>query len=288
MTDLQVTRTAPGRPVQTRRILMVPPKHYSILYEINPWMSREVAVSSSAATSQWEALYHTVQQKLGAEVELADPEPGLPDMVFTANAGLIYGDVAVLSNFRHPERQGEREPFRRWFVSHGYRIGELPRDLSFEGEGDALFVGDTLFAGYYWRSDVRAHVALAELLDLRVLSLQLVDPYFYHLDTCFCVLDAETVAYVPSAFDPYARRVIEANVPNRIEIQPDEARRFAANALVLGRRVALNTGCPQLEESLRDHGFEPYATPLDEFLKAGGSAKCLTLHLDRGEGKEEF
>jgi N-dimethylarginine dimethylaminohydrolase len=283
MTDLRERRPERATPSQTRRILMVAPKHYSILYEINPWMSRAVAVSSAVASQQWEGLYRTIRQQLGAQIELAEPEPGLPDMVFTANAGLIYGDVAVLSNFRHPERQGEREPFRRWFASHGFRVAELPLELSFEGEGDALFVGDTLFAGYLWRSDVRSHAALGELLGVRVLSLQLVDPYYYHLDTCFCVLDPMTVAYVPSAFDVYARQVIEANVPNLIEIMPDEARRFAANALVLGRRVALNTGCPQFEAALREHGFEPYATPLDEFLKAGGSAKCLTLHLDRKE-----
>lgn len=281
MTELRESHAEPGHLPETRRVLVVAPKHYSILYEINPWMSREVAVSSTTARHQWEALYETVQEKLGARVELAEPEPGLPDMVFTANAGLIVGDMAVLSNFRHPERQGEREPFRRWFAAHGFRIAELPLDLNFEGEGDALFAGDTLVAGYFWRSDVRSHAALAELLGIRVLSLQLVDPYYYHLDTCLCVLDAETAAYVPSAFDPYARQVIEANVRNRIEIEPEEARRFAANALVLGRRVALNTGCPQFEAALREHGFEPYATPLDEFLKAGGSAKCLTLHLDR-------
>jgi len=281
MTELHEARAELACPLQTRRVLMVAPKHYSILYEINPWMSRKIAVSSVAATRQWEALYQTVQQNLGAEVELAEPHAGLPDMVFTANAGLVFGDVAVLSNFRHPERQGEREPFRQWFASHGFRVEALPLELNFEGEGDALFAGDTLFAGYFWRSDARAHAALGELLDIRVLSLQLIDPYYYHLDTCFCVLDAETAAYVPSAFDPYALRVIEARIPNRIVIQPEEARRFAANALVLGRRVALNTGCPQFEAALREHGFEPYATPLDEFLKAGGSAKCLTLHLDR-------
>jgi N-dimethylarginine dimethylaminohydrolase len=283
MPKLQEAGASVSRPTETARILMVPPRHYSVLYEINPWMNRQIAVSATEAGRQWTGLYETVTRKLGAEVLLAEPEPGLPDMVFTANAGLVFGDRVVLSNFRHPERQGEREPFRRWFTEHGFRVVELPEELTFEGEGDALFAGDTLLAGYFWRSDVRSHAALSDCLGVQVLSLQLVDPYFYHLDTCLCVLDPETVAYVPGAFDEYAQRVIEANVPHRIVIQPDEARRFAANALVLGRRVALNTGCPQFEAALREHDFEPYATQLDEFLKAGGSAKCLTLHLDRDQ-----
>lgn len=281
MSELQEARLPGVSPTKAPRILMVAPRHFSILYEINPWMSRKVSVCAIDAERQWTALYNTVRGELGAEVVLAEPEPGLPDMVFTANAGLVYRDVAILSNFRHPERQGEREQFKRWFMENGFRVEELPQELSFEGEGDALFAGDTLFAGYFWRSDVRTHALLAESLGVRVLSLQLIDPYFYHLDTCFCVLDAETVAYVPSAFDDYGQRVIEANIPNRIIIQPEEARHFAANALVLGRRVALNTKCPQFEATLREHGFEPFATPLYEFLKAGGSAKCLTLHLNR-------
>lgn len=260
---------------------MAAPEHFGVLYEINPWMHRQVEVSPALAASQWSALRRLLADELGAEVCLVEPRPGLPDMVFTANAGLVWGDRAVVSNFRHPERQGERAHFAAWFAENGFRVEALTEELAFEGEGDALFLGDTLYAGYFWRSDVRTHGLLSDLLGVRVLSLQLVDPHYYHLDTCFCPLDSETVAYYPPAFDEYARRVIEANIPRRVEIQPEEAARFAANAVVLGDQVALNTGCPTFEAALRDLGFTPHAVPLDEFLKAGGSAKCLTLHLDR-------
>jgi N-dimethylarginine dimethylaminohydrolase len=260
---------------------MAPPEHFGVLYEINPWMHRQVAVSPTVAAAQWTGLHRLLTDELGAEVSLIEPQPGLPDMVFTANAGLVYGKRAVISNFRHPERQGESAHFAAWFAEHGYQVEALTEELAFEGEGDALFLSDTLYAGYFWRSDVRAHALLGDLLGVRVLSLQLVDPHFYHLDTCFCPLDGETVAYYPPAFDEYARRVIEANIPRRIEIVPDEAARFAANAVVLGGHVALNAGCPEFESALREYGFTPHGLPLDEFLKAGGSAKCLTLHLDR-------
>jgi N-dimethylarginine dimethylaminohydrolase len=274
--------TEPREPAPRRpRLLMVPPEHYGILYEINPWMHREVSVAASTAVEQWTRLRDLLSGPLGADVHQARPQPGLPDMVFTANAGLVYGDRVILSNFRYPERQGEARHFARWFEEHGFRVEYLPAHQSFEGEGDALFLGDTLFAGYYWRSDVRAHSRLSEMLGVRVLSLQLVDPHYYHLDTCFCPLDEQTAAYYPPAFDDYARRVLAANVPRLIEVEPAEAARFACNAVVLGRQVALNTGCPVFESRLRDLGFTPHATPLDEFLKAGGSAKCLTLHLDR-------
>jgi len=260
---------------------MVPPEHYGVLYEINPWMNRQVEVSPVTASTQWAGLHRLLKDQLGAEVLLAEPQAGLPDMVFTANAGLVYGERAIVSNFRHPERQGESAHFADWFGTHGFQVETLPPELVFEGEGDALFCGDTLYAGYVWRSDARAHAAIGDLLGVQVLSLQLTDPHYYHLDTCFCPLDRETVAYYPPAFDEYALRVIEANVPRRIQIRPDEATRFAANAVVLGDQVALNTGCPAFESALRDLGFTPHSVPLDEFLKAGGSAKCLTLHLDR-------
>lgn len=260
---------------------MVPPTCYGVEYEINPWMSRKRPACPQEARRQWGGLYRLLTGEIGARVYLADPRPGLPDMVFTANAGLVSGDRVILSNFRYPERQGEAAHFRRWFEHHGFQVVTLPPDCCFEGEGDALPLGETLFAGYHWRSDVRSHRLVGEILGARVLSLELVDPYFYHLDTCFCPLDSETVACFPGAFDPYAQRVIQAHARRLLEVRPEEARRFACNAVVLGRQVALNTGCPRFEAELRELGFTPHATPLDEFMKAGGSAKCLTLHLDR-------
>jgi N-dimethylarginine dimethylaminohydrolase len=254
---------APGSKPR-RRVLMVAPRYFDVVYEINPWMSRARRADPARASAEWESLRRVLTEKAGAEVLTADPQPGLPDLVFTANAGLVLGERAVLSNFRHPERQAEAPHFRRWFEAHGFEVLTLPEERLFEGEGDALFAGDTLFAGYHFRSDVLAHRAVGELLGVRVISLELTDPYFYHLDTCFCPLDAETVAYYPPAFDEYARRVIEADFPRRIEVE----------------HVALNTGCPGFESALRNLGFIPHATPTDEFLKAGGSAKCLVLHLD--------
>jgi N-dimethylarginine dimethylaminohydrolase len=262
-------------------LLMVRPTYYNVVYEINPWMSRAVPASVEAANAQWDALHRILTEEMGAEVRLAEPRQGLPDMVFTANAGLVRAGRAVLSNFRHPERQGEQGHFRAWFEEQGYEVLELPAERMFEGEGDALFVGDTLFAGYHFRSDVHSHRLLDEMLGVQVISLRLVDPHYYHLDTCFCPLDDQTAAYYPAAFDDYARTVIEEQVPRRIEVTPEEAPRFACNAVVLGRHVALNSRCPHFEAQLRERGFVPHATPLDEFLKAGGSAKCLTLHLDR-------
>jgi N-dimethylarginine dimethylaminohydrolase len=264
-----------------RRLLMVPPTYYGIEYEINPWMKRSRPAIPAEARRQWEGLYRVLTTRMGAEVLLGEPRPGLPDMVFTANAGLAWGERVILSRFRYRERQREAEEFARWFADHGFQVDSLPGDCFFEGEGDALFLGDSLFAGYRWRSEVCAHVALGEMLGERVLSLELADPYYYHLDTCFCPLDEQTAAYFPPAFDEYGRRVIQANVPDLITVVEAEARRFACNAVALGRDVALNTGCPRLEAALRERGFTPHATPLDEFLKAGGSAKCLVLRLDR-------
>jgi len=264
------------------RLLMVPPVHYDVRYVINPWMDLSRPAAPHVAQEQWEGLRRVLTDEIGAEVLLAEPVEGLPDMVFTANAGLVHGRKVVVSSFRYPERQGESEHFRAWFEQQELETRALPADCHFEGEGDALFVGDTLFAGYYWRTDAGSHRLVGDLLDLRVLSLQLVDPRFYHLDTCFCPLDSQTAAYFPPAFDEYGCKVLEANIRDLIEVPGEEALRFACNAVVLGEHVALNSGCPTFERVLRDRGRIPHATPLDEFIKAGGSAKCLTLHLDRG------
>ncbi|ADV63638.1 amidinotransferase [Isosphaera pallida ATCC 43644] len=272
----------PIPPVDSRhkaRILMCPPDFFGIEYEINPWMNRRVGSDSTRAAEQWRGL-HRLLTDLGAEIELLEPVRGLPDLVFTANAGLVYGDLFLSSRFRHAVRQRETPYFDAWFAAHGFTVVTLPEGLYFEGAGDALFCGETLFAGYRHRSDSRSHQKVGELLGVHVLPMELVDPRFYHLDTCFCPLDPETALYHPGAFDEYGRKVITSHVPRLIEAPPEEAASFCCNAVVVGRDVVLNVGAPKVEQALRRAGFTPHATPLGEFLKSGGSAKCLTIRVD--------
>jgi N-dimethylarginine dimethylaminohydrolase len=264
------------------RILMCPPHYYGIEYEINPWMNRERQADHAAATLQWSQL-RTALEDAGAKVELLEPIKGLPDLVFTANAAMIYQKQAVLARFRHPQRQGEEPYDEAWLTEHGFTVRHLETEIYFEGAGDALFCGNTLIAGYRIRSDVRGHQQVGAMFGCRVIPLELVDPYYYHVDTCFCPLAPGLAIYFPDAFDDYGRRALEEAVDELIEVQEDEARRFACNAVVIGRTVVTNAGCPNLRAALRERGFDPRETPLDEFVKAGGSAKCLTLRLDGEE-----
>lgn len=268
--------------MSTARILMCPPDFYGIEYEINPWMNRERPSDHATATREWHEL-RTLIEASGAEVELLEPVAGLPDLVFTANAAMIYEGRAILSRFRYEVRQREVPHNRAWFEAHGYQVCEVPEEVYFEGAGDALFCGDTLFAGYRIRSDARGHQQIGTLLGCRVIPLELVDPYYYHLDTCLCPLAPGLAIYFPGAFDDYGRRALAELVDELIEVDAAEARRFACNAVVVGRRVITNVDCPKLHADLTNHGFDPVATPLDEFVKSGGSAKCLTLRLDGEE-----
>ena len=261
---------------------MCPPDFYGIEYEINPWMSRSRDAVPSRAVEQWQALYEALLG-LGVTVELLTPQPGLPDLVFTANAGLIFRNRFFNSRFRHEVRARETPYFDAWFREHGFEVEHLPEGCYFEGAGDALFCGRTLFAGYRIRSDVQGHQHLGKLLGVHVLPLELVDPRYYHLDTCFCPLAPGEAIWYPPAFDEYARKVIESHVPRLLAASDAEAARFGCNAVVVGRTVITNTQCDQLANDLRRWGYEPIATELDEFLKAGGSAKCLTLRLDGEE-----
>lgn len=267
-------------------ILMCAPDFYGIEYEINPWMSRSRASDSQRSREQWQAL-HDLLVSLGVDIRLMPPVKGLPDLVFTANAGLIFQETGFLSRFRHAARQGETPHDERWFAAAGFRTVHLPEGMDFEGAGDALFCGPTLFGGYIIRSDVRALQWLAGEIGCRVIPLQLVDDRYYHLDTCFCPLrPREAIVYSP-AFDHYAQRALKEHVEHLIEVTSEEAARFACNAVVVGGEVVLNTGCPALEDALAERGYTPHPTPLDEFIKAGGSAKCLTLRLD-GEDAAEW
>jgi N-dimethylarginine dimethylaminohydrolase len=212
-----------------------------------------------------------------------EPVDGLPDLVFTANAAMIFRQQALLSRFRHRQRQGEEPHDRRWLEANGFEVLDPPGGFNFEGAGDALFCGDTLYAGYRMRSDAAGHQAIGRLLGLRVIPVELVDPRYYHLDTCFCPLAPGVAIWYPPALDDYGQRAIREHVGRLIDVEPAEAERFACNAVVIGRTVITNTGCDLLHTALAADGYTPVATPLDEFVKAGGSAKCLTLRLDGEE-----
>ena len=264
------------------RFLMCPPDHYDVDYVINPWMEGNVHKSSrDRAVEQWEGLHKLIKEH--AIVDLVTPHKGVPDMVFTANAGLVLGDIAVLSRFYHKERQGEEPFFKEWFENNGFKVYELPKELPFEGAGDALFdrEGRWLWAGYGFRSELDAHPYLAKWLDVEVLSLRLMDDRFYHLDTCFCPLSQGYLLYYPPAFDAYSNRLIEMRVPatKRIAIAEPDAVNFACNAVNIDNVIVLNKASTELKQRLNEAGFTVLETPLTEFLKAGGASKCLTLRV---------
>jgi lysine-ketoglutarate reductase/saccharopine dehydrogenase-like protein (TIGR00300 family) len=261
---------------------MCSPDHYDVDYVINPWMEGNIHKSSrDRAVDQWQQLFHIIKEH--AIVDLVQPQKGVPDMVFTANAGLVLGDDVVLSRFFHKERQGEEPFFKQWFEDQGYTVHELPKDLPFEGAGDALLdrEGRWLWAGYGFRSELDSHPYIAKWLDIEVLSLRLMDERFYHLDTCFCPLSNGYLLYYPGAFDAYSNRLIELRVPEakRIAIAEEDAVNFACNAVNIEQTIILNKASDDLKQRLKAVGFQVIETPLTEFLKAGGAAKCLTLRV---------
>ncbi len=269
-------------PAATPRVLMCPPDHYGIEYEINPWMNRSLGAVRELAFTQWKEL-HAALVGLGVAVETLTPVAGLPDIVFTANAGLVFGTRFVSSRFRHEVRAKESPVFDAWFAAHGFTVEHFPDGVYHEGAGDALFCGDTLFAGYRTRSDATAHNWVAKTLGVRVLPVELVNPRFYHLDTCFCPLAPGVAIFFPDAFDAYGRKVLASHVPTLIPVAEAEAGRFGCNAVVVGKTVIHNSRCPGLVADLAAAGYRSVEVELDEFLKAGGSAKCLTLRLDGEE-----
>ena len=263
---------------------MCPPTLYDVDYVINPWMAGNVHhASRERAAEQWQALHAAVSGV--ADAELVEPQPGSPDMVFTANAGLERDGVVVLSSFFHPERQGEEPHFRRWFEEAGLRVLHLPRETPFEGEGDALFScdGSRLWVGYGPRTSLASHALLRDVWAAEVASLHLTDPRFYHLDTCFAPLQGGFVLYYPGAFDAASLAAIEAFYPpsRRIPVEEEDAARFACNAVNVGRTVILNRVSERLSTALTERGFEVVQLDLSEFLKAGGAAKCLVMRLGR-------
>jgi N-dimethylarginine dimethylaminohydrolase len=262
---------------------MCPPEYFNVAYIINPWMHGNLRkIDNAVAKLQWRSLYDLLTDH--ATVRLVLPQPGSPDMVFTANAGLVKSKRFVVSRFRYPERQYEEPYFADWFMDRGYDVSLMPRDVPFEGAGDALFDrGDRcLWLAHGHRSIPAAREILAQRLGLEVVVLKLVDQRFYHLDTCFCPLDGGYVMYYPPAFDEVSRESIERRIAadKRIAVDEKDALEFACNAVNVESTVVVNRASAAFVKVLARRGFEVVQTPLSEFMKAGGSAKCLTLRLD--------
>jgi N-dimethylarginine dimethylaminohydrolase len=217
---------------------MCAPDFYGIEYEINPWMNCQRQSDHALAMRQWREFRQTLES-LGVAISLLEPVKGLPDLVFTANAAMVYGRRAVLSRFRHPQRRGEEEYDERWLSGSGFEVLRLPERTYFEGAGDALFCGDTLFAGYRKRSDARAHQQVGKSIGCQVIPLELVDAHYYHLDTCFCPIAPGVAIYYPGAFDEYGRRVLGELVGEMIEVDGDEAPSAAVGIRQGGRQCQM-------------------------------------------------
>lgn len=272
------------------RILVCKPTYYAIEYEINPWMHIQNPADTQLAIRQWHGLVDILRE-VGAEVVEMDGQPHLPDMVFTANAGLVLSKKrVVLSNFKCPERQPEQAFFRKWFEDNGFDVKTdfIASPYTFEGAGDALFLKqtcdpeyNTLFLGYGFRSDYEfATLGLWGGVWSNVTKyLKLVDPYFYHLDTCFCPLKDDYALIWPGAFTPddvYSlSRTLEL-----LKVPEEDAKKFACNAVAVDNKVIIPSGCEATRKLLNSAGFEVFDTDMSEYIKAGGACKCLTLRLE--------
>ncbi len=259
-------------------VLMCAPDFFDIEYEINPWMHTNNQVNSNVAQLQWQQLQSVYKDKLGWEVKLQAPVEHLPDMVFTANAGLVIGSKVALSQFRSPERQAETSHDEQWFKSSGYSDILKPK-ADFEGEGDALVWNDLIFAGYPWRSDKAAHHEIAEFFGCKVVSLQLTNASFYHLDTALTIVDHETVALYPPLFTEESLKLIHEVVPRVIEASHEDAYAYGLNAMSDGHSIVLSDRANGLIETYKQKGMQVFPTPIGEFQKSGGGVKCLTLEL---------
>lgn len=269
---------SPLRTMTKRSYLMVRPTHFDVVYSINAWMDTSVGVDTAEAMREWLTL-HNAYVRAGHDVTVINDASGLPDMVFAANGGLVVDGIALGARFRHPERTGEEALFDAAFGSMGYEL-RRPSAVN-EGEGDFLVGPNEIFAGYGFRTDPLAHAEVAELFGQEVVTLELVDPRFYHLDTCMAVLDDTSVVIFAPAFSDAALAEIRSRFTTVIEGSEADAVVLGLNIVSDGRNVFLESHATELMDQLREHGFEPHGFDMTEFRKSGGAVKCCTLELRR-------
>lgn len=268
-----------GRIASPRHYLMCRPTYFDVSYEINPWMDTTVPVDHDLVQQQWQHL-HDVYVGLGHRVAVLEGVPGLPDMVFAANGATVVDGHALGVRFHHPQRRAEAAHFTRWLREHGYPVRDAVAVN--EGEGDFLTLGDHILAASGYRSDPASHAELAETFGRPVLSLDLIDPRFYHIDTALAVLSEHHIAYLPQAFSPASRALLATHYPDAIEVSLADACVFGLNAVSDGRHVVVAAQARDFADQLSAAGYLPVPVDLSELRKGGGGIKCATLEL-RGE-----
>ena len=282
LTRTTTTRSKTRRRARTRHYVMCTPSHFEVVYAINPWMDPTVPVDTERATAQWDVLRHTFLA-LGHRVDVIEPVPSQPDMVFAANGGLTVGGRTYGARFRHPQREAEAQAFADFLREQGNDVAE-PMFVN-EGEGDFLALSSLILAGTGFRTSLEAHIEAAETLDRPVVSLQLVDPRFYHLDVAIAVLDdgggdaPADIAYYPGAFSPHSRRTLRDLFPDALQVSEMDALVLGLNAVSDGYNVVLPTAAIELTQTLKARGYNPVPVELGELLKSGGSVKCCTMEL---------
>jgi N-dimethylarginine dimethylaminohydrolase len=284
MTDT-ATAAAPKRVPSKRTILMCRPEYFTVTYRINPWMHPEAPTDTNLAVTQWEVLYQTYLD-LGFDVQLVDPIDGLPDMVYAANGGFVLDNIAYGASFTYPERQPEGPAYMDWFRANGYDV-RVPKNVN-EGEGDFLLVGDVILAGMGFRTASKSHEELAEIFGRPVITLNLVNPSFYHLDTAIAVLDPSpaagekaNIAYLPSAFDEPSLAILRERYPDAVIVTEEDAAVLGLNSYSDGYNVVIASRAKDFERQLRSRGYNPIGVDLSELLLGGGGVKCCTLELRR-------
>lgn len=281
------TLSAPVRIAHRRRYLMCRPEHFTVSYTINPWMEPAKPTDTARAVEQWQQLYD-LYLELGHEVELIDPLPEYPDMVYTANGGFLIDGIAYGPKFRFTERAGEAPAFIQWFRDNGFDTRE-PEETN-EGEGDFLLVGDTILAGTGFRSTDDSHREVGEVFGREVVTLTLTDPRFYHLDTAIAVLDPiegashggpekANIAYLPGAFDEASQQILAERYPDAIRVSDEDGAVFGLNSASDGYNVIISPRAKGFEKQLRERGYNPITVDLSELLLGGGGIKCCTLEL---------
>jgi N-dimethylarginine dimethylaminohydrolase len=277
ITEAPETTAAPTSSKATKpSVLMCRPEYFTVSYRINPWMHPEDPTDTSLALKQWNVLYETYQN-LGFDVQLIEGLPGLPDMVYAANGGFVVDGIAYGAKFHYPERGPEGPAYMDWFREHGFDVRE-PVETN-EGEGDFLLVGDTILAASGFSSDTGSHQEIAAIYGREVVSLQLINPSYYHLDTALAVIDPTTIAYLPSAFDEPSLAILRERYPDAIIATEEDASILGLNSFSDGHNVVIAERATTFARDLADRGYNPIGVDLSELLLGGGGVKCCTLEL---------
>ncbi|MDQ0217625.1 hypothetical protein ELQ35_06195 [Peribacillus cavernae] len=265
---------------ELRRVVLCQPQYMTIREVINDTQKhfKKEGIDIKTAMKQHGEFVNVLRQH-GVEVFLLPSFSQYPEQVFTRDIGFTLGQTVFVAEMASGIRQGEEEILKKWLKENRLPFHNLVKD-QIEG-GDVIIDRNTIFVGISNRTHINSIKRLQTLLpDFEVIPVPFEAKYL-HLDCVFNILSPEDALIFPEVISEKEREFLSGRY-NLIEVTEEEQFTLGTNVLSIGNKKIISLPVNKnVNEKLRDRGYDVIEVDITEIIKSGGSFRCCTMPVFR-------